>query len=30
VGPRIEEWSQHVKNFDVRSMNGFEYIQHRK
>jgi ABC-type transport system substrate-binding protein len=30
VGPRIEEWSQHVKNFDVRSMNGYEHIRPRK
>jgi peptide/nickel transport system substrate-binding protein len=30
VGPRIEEWSQHVKNFDVRAMNGYEYIQYRE
>jgi hypothetical protein len=30
VGPRIEEWSQHVKNFDVRLMNGFEFIRPRK
>ncbi|MDA1219168.1 MAG: ABC transporter substrate-binding protein [Chloroflexi bacterium] len=29
VGPRIEEWSKDVKNFDVRAMNGYEYIRHR-
>lgn len=30
VGPRIEEWSKDVKNFDVRAMNGYEYIRHRQ
>ena len=30
VGPRIEEWTQYVRTSDVRQINGYEYIQHRK
>ena len=30
VGPRIEEWTEHVRTSDVRQINGYEYIQHRK
>ena len=30
VGPRIEEWSQDVKHYDLRAINGYEYIRHRK
>ena len=30
VGPRLEPWTQHVNSNDLRQMNGYEYIQHRK
>ena len=30
VGPNIEPWSEHVRTSDVRQINGYEYIQHRK
>ncbi len=30
VGPRIEPWTEHVRTSDVRQMNGYEYIRHRK
>jgi ABC-type transport system substrate-binding protein len=30
VGPRLEEWTEHVKTTDVRQINGYEFIQHRK
>jgi len=30
VGPRIEEWSPDVKNYDVRAINGYEYIRPRQ
>jgi hypothetical protein len=30
VGPRLETWDAHVKTTDVRQMNGYEFIQHRK
>ena len=29
VGPRLLEWTEHVKTTDVRQMNGYEYIRHR-
>ena len=30
VGPRIEPWTEHVRRSDVRQINGYEYIRHRK
>ncbi len=30
VGPRIEGWGEHVRTSDIRQINGYEYIQHRK
>ena len=30
VGPRLEPWGEHVKTTDMRQINGYEYIQHRK
>jgi hypothetical protein len=30
VGPRIEPWTEHVRTTDVRQINGYEYIRHRK
>ena len=30
VGPRIEPWGEYVKTTDMRQINGYEYIQHRK
>ena len=30
VGPRIEPWTEHVRRSDVRQINGYEYIQHRR
>lgn len=28
VGPRIEEWGEHVKTRDLQRINVYEYIQH--
>lgn len=30
VGPNIEPWPEHVRTSDVRQINGYEYIKHRK
>ncbi len=30
VGPRLEAWGEFVKTTDVRQINGYEFIQHRK
>lgn len=30
VGPRIEEWTEHVNTVDLRRMNSYEYIRHRQ
>jgi peptide/nickel transport system substrate-binding protein len=30
VGPRIEEWTEHVKTSDLRQANGYEFIRHRQ
>ena len=30
VGPRLEEWTEHVKTKDMRQINGYEHIQHRQ
>ena len=30
VGPRIEEWTQNVRIKQLRTINGYEYIQHRQ
>ena len=30
VGPRIEPWTEHVRTSDVRQINGYEYIRHRR
>ena len=30
VGPRITPWTDHVRRSDVRQINGYEYIKHRK
>ena len=30
VGPRLEPWGAYVKTTDMRQINGYEYIQHRK
>ena len=30
VGPRIEPWGEFVKTTDVRQINGYEFMQHRK
>ncbi|MFQ6029535.1 MAG: ABC transporter substrate-binding protein, partial [Dehalococcoidia bacterium] len=30
VGPRLEPWTEHVRTSDVRQINGYEYIKHRK
>jgi hypothetical protein len=30
VGPRLEEWTEHVRTSDVRQINGYEFIQHRQ
>ena len=30
VGPRIEPWTEYVRTSDVRQINGYEYIKHRK
>ncbi len=30
VGPRIEPWLEYVRTTDVRQMNGYEYIRHRR
>ena len=30
VGPRLEPWGEFVKTTDVRQINGYEFIQHRK
>ncbi len=30
VGPRIDVWSDNVKHWDIRQMNGYEYIPHRQ
>ena len=30
VGPRIEEWTQDVRIKQLRTINGYEFIQHRK
>jgi peptide/nickel transport system substrate-binding protein len=30
VGPRLEEWKEHVKTRDTRNINGFEFIRPRK
>ena len=29
VGPKIEEWKQHVKFTDLRNINGYEFIRPR-
>jgi peptide/nickel transport system substrate-binding protein len=29
VGPRLEEWKEHVKTKDTRNINGYEYIRPR-
>ena len=29
VGPKIEEWKEHVKFTDLRNINGYEFIQPR-
>jgi peptide/nickel transport system substrate-binding protein len=30
VGPRLEEWTEHVRTSDVRQINGYGFIQHRQ
>ena len=30
VGPRIEEWSEHVLTSDLRNINGYEWIEPRQ
>jgi peptide/nickel transport system substrate-binding protein len=30
VGPKLELWEDHIKRGDLRQMNGFEWIEHRK
>jgi ABC-type transport system substrate-binding protein len=30
VGPRIEEWTEHVRTSDLRQANGYEFIRHRQ
>jgi peptide/nickel transport system substrate-binding protein len=30
IGPRIDEWSQHVRRGDTRNMNALEWTPHRK
>lgn len=30
VGPRIQPWSEGVRYRDLRNINGYEYIKHRK
>jgi peptide/nickel transport system substrate-binding protein len=30
LGPRVEEWTQHIRLGDTRNINGFEWAQHRK
>ena len=30
VGPRIEPWTEYVRTTDVRQINGYEYIRHRR
>ena len=30
VGPKLELWPDHIKRGDLRQMNGFEWIEHRK
>ena len=30
VGPRIEPWTEHVRTTDVRQINGYEFIRHRR
>ena len=30
VGPRLEPWAENVKTGDLRNINGYEWIQHRK
>ena len=30
VGPRIEPWTEHVRTSDVRQINGYEYVRHRR
>ena len=30
VGPRLEPWLENVKTSDLRQINGYEYIQHKK
>jgi peptide/nickel transport system substrate-binding protein len=30
VGPRIEPWTENVNSRDLRQINGYEYIQHKR
>ncbi|HEU0022466.1 MAG TPA: ABC transporter substrate-binding protein [Dehalococcoidia bacterium] len=30
VGPRLEEWTEHVRTSDLRQANGYEFIRHRQ
>ena len=30
VGPRIKEWSKNVKHYDLRAINGYEFIRPRQ
>jgi len=30
IGPRLEDWKEHVKTRDTRNINGYEYIRPRK
>ena len=30
LGPRIDEWTEHLKYADARIMSGLEYVPHRK
>jgi peptide/nickel transport system substrate-binding protein len=30
VGPNIEPWTEHVRTSDVRQINGYEYIRHKR
>ena len=30
VGPRIEEWSEHVVTRDLRNINGYQWIEPRQ
>jgi peptide/nickel transport system substrate-binding protein len=30
VGPRIEEWTEHVRTSDLRQINGYEFIRPRQ